>query len=208
MNEEEAVMTAEVSAGTACPEHPCPDRECLPEAPEEPEVPEAPEVSEAPEAPEAAPLPAVAPERFAELAAFVGETLREQQTLLEHFGRLRSQAEAMAKEYPSFRLADAIGNETFVRLTSPEVGLSVEDAWWLVNRRELTEQAARRAAEETEQRLSNALQAGKNRPVENGTGGPPGTARFDYAAMSPRQREEFIEYARRASARGEKVYLY
>jgi len=153
-------------------------------------------------------LPAVAPERFEALAEFLGEVLGAEENLHSHYLQLRGQAESMAAEYPGFSLGEALGNETFVRLTSPEVGLSVEDAWWLVNRRSLTEEAIRRAAEETEQRLSAAVQAGQKRPAENGTGGPAAAARFDYGAMSPGERQAFLDYARRAAARGEKVYLY
>ena len=140
-----------------------------PEVPaEEPTVYEE-EQQEAPVEEEAA-LPGIE-ERLAALEeklALQSEMLlqREQdRALRQHFSGLEKQADEMRESFPDFDLKAALSDPVFVRLPSPMVGLSVEDAYFALHHREITEAGARAAAE----MLGNSVKAGKAMPKENGT---------------------------------------
>ena len=130
------------------------------------------------------------------------ETL-EQQKIQRHFEGLQQQAEAMKKVFPNFDLRTELQNPAFVRMTSPNVGISVEDAYYAVHRKELQTAAMQVTAQKTAQKVSNAIQAGSRRPTENGINGQsPSVTTFDYRSMSPEQRNALKARIRS----GEKIY--
>ena len=113
----------------------------------------------------------------------------EEQKIQQHFVKLEQQAEAMKKVFPNFDLRTELQNPVFVRMTSPNVGLSVEDAYYAVHRKELQTAAMQVTAQKTAQKISNAIQSGSRRPNENGTSGQaPSVTTFDYRSASPEQR--------------------
>ena len=62
-------------------------------------------------------------------------------------------------------------------------------------------------AQKTAQMISNSIQAGQKRPVENGTSGQAASVTsFDYRTASREQREALKRRIREAAARGEKLY--
>ena len=123
----------------------------------------------------------------------------EQQKIQQHIMKLEQQGEEMKKVFPNFDLRKELQNPVFVRMTSPNVGLSVEDAYYACHRREL--QTA--AMQVTAQKISNDIQAGRRRPSENGTSGQaPSVTTFDYRSMSPEQRKALKDRIRS----GEKIY--
>ena len=131
----------------------------------------------------------------------------EEQKMQRHFQSLQQQGEAMKKTFPNFDLMEELKNPAFVRMTAPNVGISVEDAYYAVHRNEIQTASMQVAAQKTAQKLSNSIQAGNRRPSENGTTGQaPSVTTFDYRNASPEQRAELKRQIRSAAARGEKLY--
>ena len=127
----------------------------------------------------------------------------EQQKFQQHIMKLEQQGEAMKKVFPNFDLRKELQNPAFARMTSPNVGISVEDAYYAVHRNEIQTAAMQVTAQKTAQKISNAIQAGSRRPDENGTSGQaPSVTTFDYRSMSPEQRKALKDRIRS----GEKIY--
>ena len=134
-------------------------------------------------------------------------TLEEQQ-IRDHFVSLEKQAESLKKVFPNFDLRTELKNEAFARMLAPGKGImSVEDAYYAVHRREIEAARSQVIAQQTAQKISNAIQAGARRPNENGTSGQsPSVTTFDYSKASRQQREALKAQIRAAAARGEKLY--
>ena len=131
----------------------------------------------------------------------------EQQRLQNHFMKLEQQGEALKKVFPNFDLRTELKNPVFARMTSPNVGVSVEDAYHAVHRKEIMQAGMQVTAQQTAQKISNAIQAGSRRPDENGTSGQSASVTtFDYSKASKAQREALKQQIRAAAARGEKLY--
>lgn len=131
----------------------------------------------------------------------------EQQKIQQHFEKLHQQGENMKKTFPGFDLMTELKNPAFARMTAPNVGISVEDAYYAVHRNEIQTASMQVAAQKTAQKISNSIQAGRSRPSENGTTGQaPSVTTFDYRNASKEQRDELKRQIRAAAARGEKLY--
>ena len=127
----------------------------------------------------------------------------EQQKFQQHIMRLEQQGEEMKKVFPNFDLRTELQNPVFARMTSPNVGISVQDAYYAVHRNEIQAAAMQVTAQKTAQKISNAIQSGSRRPNENGTSGQaPSVTTFDYRSMSPEQRKALKDRIRS----GEKIY--
>lgn len=133
-------------------------------------------------------------------------TLQEQK-IQQHFAKLEQQAEAMKKTFPNFDLRAELQNPVFARMTSPNIGLSVEDAYYAIHRNEIQAASGQIIAQKTAEKISNAIQSGSRRPNESGASSQaPSVSTFDYAKASRQQRENFKKDLRARMARGEKVY--
>ena len=131
----------------------------------------------------------------------------EEQKLRTHFKSLEQQGEALKKVFPSFDLRTELQNPVFARMTSPNVGVSVEDAYHAVHRKEIMTAGMQVTAQRTKEQISNAIQAGSRRPDENGTSGQsPSVTTFDYSKASKEQRDALKREIYAAKARGEKLY--
>ena len=131
----------------------------------------------------------------------------EQQKFQNHIQKLEQQGEAMKTVFPNFDLRTEMQNPTFARLTSPNIGMSVEDAYYAVHRKELQTASMQVAAQKTAKMISNAIQSGSRRPDETGSAAQaPSVTTFDYRNASPAQRAELKARIRAAAARGEKIY--
>ena len=131
----------------------------------------------------------------------------QQQRIEQHLTRLRQQGEEMKKTFKDFDLDRELQNPAFFRMTSPNIGLSVEDAYYAVHRREIQNAANQVIANKTAQMMSNSIRSGSQRPVENGASAQsPSVTTFDYAHASKEQREALKRQIRNAAARGEKLY--
>lgn len=127
----------------------------------------------------------------------------EQQKIQQHIQKLEQQGEAMKQTFPNFDLRTELQNPAFARMTSPSVGLSVEDAYYAVHRKEIQAASMQVAAQKAAQKLSNSIQANQRRPEENGTTGQAASVTtFDYAKASKAEREALKARIRR----GEKIY--
>jgi hypothetical protein len=132
----------------------------------------------------------------------------EQQMLQNHFVRLEQQGEALKKVFPNFDLRTELQNPAFARMVAPGKGImSVEDAYKAVHRKEIEAAQSQVIAQQTTQKISNAIQAGSRRPDENGTSGQSASVTtFDYSKASRDQRNALKQQIRAAAARGEKLY--
>ena len=131
----------------------------------------------------------------------------QEQKIQQHFIKLEQQAEAMKKVFPNFDLRTELQNPAFARMTHPNVGISVEDAYYAVHRNEIQTASMQVAAQKTAEKISNAIQAGSRRPDEAGTSSQaPSVSTFDYRNASREQREALKKRIRDAAARGEKLY--
>ena len=136
------------------------------------------------------------------------ETQRQQRTLEQqkfeqHIMKLEQQGEAMKQVFPNFDLRKELQIPAFARMTSPNVGISVEDAYYAVHRKELQTAAMQVTAQKTAQMISNSIASGSRRPDENGTSGQaPSVTTFDYRSMSPERRKALKQRIRS----GEKIY--
>lgn len=131
----------------------------------------------------------------------------EQKAFDDHIHKLEQQGEAMKKIFPKFDLREELKNPAFARMTSPNIGISVEDAYYAVHRNEIQTASMQKTAQVTAQKLSNAIRAGSRRPDESGSSSQaPSVNTFDYAKADPSQRAAFKRQLREAWARGETVY--
>lgn len=131
----------------------------------------------------------------------------EREKNLKHFQKLEEQGAALKAIYPNFDLRAELRNPVFARLTSPDSGLSVEDAFYAVHRRELQARSMQVASDQTRQMISNAIQSGTHRPDESGTAAQaPSVSKFDYRKATPAQRNAIKAEIRKAAAEGRKVY--
>ena len=132
----------------------------------------------------------------------------EQQQFDDHIRSLEQQGEALKKVFPGFDLRTELQNPVFARMTAPGTGImSVEDAYKAVHRKELEAAQSQVIAQQTAQKISNAIQAGSRRPDENGTSGQSASVTaFNYAKASKAQRDALKQQIRAAAARGEKLY--
>ena len=120
-----------------------------------------------------------------------------------HYDGMHRQAAELAAKYPDFDLQKELDNPTFLRLTGPEIGLPLEDAYMAMHHRELT----RAIAEQSRRELSNSIRAGSARPAEHGMEAKaPSMVTFDYKNASRSQRAAFKKQIYDAAARGEKIY--
>ena len=133
-------------------------------------------------------------------------TLQEQK-IQQHLIKLEQQGEALKKVFPNFDLRTELQNPAFARMTSPNVGISVEDAYYAVHRNEIQAVTNQVIAQKTAEKLSNAIQSGSRRPDESGVSSQaPSVSTFNYRTASREQREAIKKRIREAAARGEKLY--
>ena len=131
----------------------------------------------------------------------------EQQKFQQHIAKLEQQGEAMKAMFPGFDLRKELQNPAFARMTAPNVGISVEDAYYAVHRNEIQTAAMQVTAQRAAQKISNSIQAGQRRPDENGTSGQaPSVTTFDYRNASKEQRDALKRRILEAHAQGKKLY--
>lgn len=130
----------------------------------------------------------------------------QKEDLKSHFLSLREQALLLKEQIPDFSLEKELENPLFLRLTAPN-GVSLEDAYYTVHRRDLQRTAMAATAATTARQISNAIAAGAMRPRENGSvAAAPAVTTFDWRSADRSRREEMKKKIRQAAARGEKVY--
>lgn len=128
--------------------------------------------------------------------------IQERDQINRHIEGLVRQGEQVKQVFPSFDLQAELRNPDFARLTSPACGVDVMTAYQVIHRNEIQPMAMQVAAQKTQEKLANAIQAGQARPVENGLRARPAVeVRSDPKKFT---RKDFAEIKRRV-ARGEKI---
>ncbi len=123
-----------------------------------------------------------------------------------HFQKLSQQAENLKAKFPDFDLQKELAtNEAFRRMTSPNGGVSVEDAYYAVHHNELMPQIMAYGVKKAQDQISQSLTANAKRPMEGALGGGSKSAAAD-VGLDPRnltraQREDIKQRVRR----GEKI---
>lgn len=134
----------------------------------------------------------------------VTEQQRQQDEFQRHLQTLVQQSEKVKAMFPGFDLRTELQNPTFARLTSPDVGISVMDAYQVVHRDEIQPMAMQVAVQKTQERMSQSIQANANRPTENGLSRSAALdVRDDPSKWSKADREE----VKRRVRMGEKIYI-
>ena len=83
-----------------------------------------------------------------------------------HFRNLAGQAEELKKTFPNFDLKTEMQNDTFRRMTMPNSGISLEDAYYAVHRRELGPQMMAYGMQRAREQMGQTIQAQRQRPAE------------------------------------------
>ena len=133
------------------------------------------------------------------------EAEQQQAMFAQHLQMLEGQAQELAAEIPGFDLREALQDPRFARMTSPDVGLSVQDAYFAMHHQELMQGMAQTAIKKTKEAVSANIQSGMNRPKEAGTrtAAPGLDVKTDPRALTPADRAEI----RRRVRNGEKIYF-
>ena len=129
----------------------------------------------------------------------------QQQMFQQHIQKMAMDFEKVKASFPNADLRAELQNPEFARLTSPDVGVDVSTAYWIIHRAEIEPQAMQIAAQKAQQKLSQSVQSGMHRPVENGSraASPALEIRDDPSKWSKADREE----VKRRARMGQKVYL-
>ena len=114
----------------------------------------------------------------------------EAQKNIRHIESLERQGEAMKAKFPGFDLRKELQNPVFARMTAPDSGLTVEDAYYAVHRAEIQSAQAKVIADQTAKQMANSIRANAARPEESGSRQGSSTVSFDYSKASRQQREE------------------
>lgn len=122
----------------------------------------------------------------------------ESPLLRAHFARLCAEADALHRADPGFDLDSALRDPAFVRLTAPDVGVPVADAWYALHRREYAETLRRESLEQA----AAAVASGSLRPREGGRASGGELLGTDPRRMTAAQRAELRDRIKR----GERVY--
>ena len=130
----------------------------------------------------------------------------EQQRIQQHFAKLEQQGQTLKQQFPGFDLRKEMQNPVFSRMVSPDIGLTAEDAYYAVHRKDIQNAQAQVIASGVANQMSNAIKANSMRPNESGAGKAPSVTHFDYRKASKAERDDLKKRIRSAAARGEKIY--
>ena len=154
------------------------------------------------EAAEEAGMSVAAYKQFKTLEAQRDEALkREQQSIHErmihdHFAKLAQQAEELKQQFPDFDLQKELKNENFFKLTTPEVGISVRDAYFAIHHDELAPQMLAYGMERAKQQMGQTIQAQRRRPAEGAMKAQPNQAadfNVDFSKLNRKERSKVYD---------------
>ena len=122
--------------------------------------------------------------------------------MAESFSKHQQQAEAARKFYPNLDLLKEMENPQFTRLLT--AGIDVQTAYEVIHRNEVMGGMMGFAAQKAATAISNSIQAGASRPVENGLGN--GSAANVTRITDPRQlTKEQRKILRQQVRQGKKI---
>lgn len=118
------------------------------------------------------------------------------------------QSNQLKQIYPDFDLEAEMGDENFghllVTLQNSGIRNAVQTAYEVTHRNEIMGGAMKYAVQRTAAKVSNAVQSGIKRPVENGTGGQAATSNVGATDINHLTLAQINDYIARAR-RGEKI---
>ena len=117
-----------------------------------------------------------------------------------HYSKLAQQAEALKAQFPGFDLDTELQNEQFRRLTAPDIGMSVEDAFFAVHHKELAPQMLAYGMQRAKEQMAQTVAANGNRPREGGLGNygnTPTDNRIDPRNLTRKERDALSERVHR-----------
>lgn len=118
----------------------------------------------------------------------------EQQFWADHFQKLTADAEALKQKFPGFDLETEMQNEVFRRLTMPGSGVSVEDAYYTIHRKELEPQVMAYGMNRAREQMGQTIQAQRARPAEGAMrsqGQAAADLKVDFSRLSRKERDEY-----------------
>ena len=125
------------------------------------------------------------------------EQNQQQLMLRNHLEELARQGDTLKATFPDFDLQRELENPVFFRLTAPNSGLTVEQAYYAVHHAELAPQAMAAGIRKAQTQISQSLQANGKRPVEGAMQSTaPADITMDPRKMTREQREEIKRQVR------------
>lgn len=129
----------------------------------------------------------------------------DRQTIEAHINKLHQQAEEVRQFDPNFDVDREIAeNAVFARMTSPQIGMSVADAYFACHRKEILAQRDQAQAQQAIAAVANTIRANQSRPKENGAAMPSSVTAKSYKDMTPSERAAFKKKLSMEWARGNK----
>lgn len=125
--------------------------------------------------------------------------LKEQQAkqerefqLQQHFYSMQQQSNKLKEMFPDFDLNRELQNPVFLQRTSPEGGMSVEDAFYSIHHDEIMQQQAEAIARRAKADVASTIRSGRH-PRENGSSGTAVvSATPNLKQMTKEQRRAYI----------------
>lgn len=143
-------------------------------------------------------------EAEAEQARQMREQQEQNAMIQQHLESLARQGDELKKTFPGFDLKTELNNPQFRRMTAPNGGLSVEQAYMALHYRDIMPQAVQTGVQRAQAQISASLQANASRPAEGAMRQSAALdTHIDPRNMSRQERQKLIERARR----GEKIVL-
>lgn len=120
------------------------------------------------------------------------EEFQRREALNEHYMKLANQVEALKNQFPNINLDQELQNPTFLKLTSPQIGLSVEDAYFAVHHKDLGPQMMAYGMQRARNQMAQTIMANGSRPREGGLNNQQQAAadmKINPRAMSRKERD-------------------
>ena len=140
-------------------------------------------------------------EKKAALADKLQAENAERMLFTQHIQKMATEGENLKAIYPGFNLQAELKDPRFQRLTSPNVGVSVRDAYELIHKDEIQAATMQFAVQKSAEKLAQSVQANAARPAENGSTQNAVSVKTDPRTLSRQDREEI----RRRVRLGEKI---
>lgn len=123
----------------------------------------------------------------------------QQENIMDrHAMKMTAEAVELKKQFPDFDLMKELKNPRFARMTSPGVGISLEDAYYAIHGKEIQRQTMNYTARQAGARIAASVQAGAARPMENGMqGGAPVQMGVDILKMDRKSRDAYRQRIKR-----------
>lgn len=118
---------------------------------------------------------------------------RDRETMLQqHFYGMQQQATKLKQLFPDFDLNKELQNPVFLQRTSPEGGMSVEDAFYSIHHDQVMQQQAEAIARKAKADVAASIRTGRH-PRENGSSGSAVvSATPNLKQMTKEQRRAYI----------------